>query len=205
MEIAPGLLRWTAPHPEWTPAAAAGGAEGWGEMVGSVLYELPDTVVVIDPLLPPAGERGYFLEWLDGLVGGRPVSVLTTVHWHRRDRTVIAERYRANSSRAWNMVPHGVEQRPLRGAGETLYWLPGVLALVAGDRLIGADGGELRVCPESWLTDVRADRAEVASLMRPLLELQIERVLVSHGEPALRGGHGALALAIAEASEARPT
>jgi hypothetical protein len=35
--------------------------------------------------------------------------------------------------------------------------------------------------------------------MRPLLELPIERVLVSHGEPVLRGGHGALARAIAEA------
>jgi hypothetical protein len=202
MEIAPGLLRWTAPHPDWKPASSAGGAHDWGQMVGSVVYELPDTVVMIDPLLPPAGERERVLEWLDGLVDGRPVSVLTTIHWHRRDRAVMAERYRANSSRAWNMVPRGVEQRPLRGAGETLYWLPGVLTLVAGDRLLGAGGGELRVCPESWLTDVRADRAEVASLMRPLLELRIERVLVSHGAPVLRGGHGALARAIAEAREA---
>ncbi|HTA12619.1 MAG TPA: hypothetical protein VK765_04290 [Solirubrobacteraceae bacterium] len=35
--------------------------------------------------------------------------------------------------------------------------------------------------------------------MRPLLELPIEWVLVSHGEPVLRGGHGALERAIAEA------
>ena len=96
-------------------------------------------------------------------------------------------------------MPHGVEQRPLRGAGETLFWLPGVATLVAGDRLIGDGEGGVLVCPESWLRGVRADRADVAGLLRPLLELPIERVLVSHGEPVLHGGHAALARAIAEA------
>jgi hypothetical protein len=37
--------------------------------------------------------------------------------------------------------------------------------------------------------------------MRPLLELPIERVLVSHGEPVLRGGHAALARALAQAAD----
>jgi hypothetical protein len=167
-----------------------------------VLYELPDTVVLIDPLLP-VRERDAFLAWLDERVAGRAVSILTTIHWHRRDRDELAARYRANSTRAWNRVPAGVEPRQLRGAGEILFWLPSALTLVAGDRLIGAEGGgagtELQVCPESWLTEVSADRAEVAGLLRPLLELPIERVLVSHGQPVLRGGHGALARAIAEA------
>jgi hypothetical protein len=167
-------------------------------MVGSVLYELPGTVVLIDPLLPST-ERAEFLAWLDERVAGRPVSILTSIRWHRRDRKELAERYRANTTRAWNMVPAGVKQRPLRGGGETLFWLPAVAALVAGDRLIGADGGGLRVCPQSWLEDVRANRVELAALMRPLLELPIERVLVSHGEPVLRDGHSALARAIAEA------
>ena len=199
IEITRGLFRWSAPHPDWNPQATPGSSADWEQMVGSVLYELPDTVVLFDPLLPAAEERESFLEWLDERVGGRPVSVLTTIHWHRRDRAQIAERYRANSPRAWNMLPRGVQEWPLRGAGETLYWLPAVLALVAGDRLVGVDGQQLRVCPESWLTRVRANRAEVAGLMRPLLELPIERVLVSHGEPVLRAGHGALARAIAEA------
>jgi hypothetical protein len=172
-------------------------------MVGSVLYELPDIVVLIDPLLPSDG-RARFLGWLDDRVAARAVSVLTTIHWHRRDRAELAERYRQNTSRVWNYVPASVEQRPLRGAGETLFWLPAAATLVAGDRLIGADGEdageELRVCPQSWLTEVRADRADLAGLMRPLLELPIERVLVSHGAPVLHGGHGALARAIAEAA-----
>jgi hypothetical protein len=199
-EIAPGLLRWSAPHPDWSPDAEPGSSSDWGQLVGSVLYELPDVVVLIDPLLPPA-ERAQFLELLDARVAGRPMSILTTIHWHRRDRDELAERYRANTTRAWNYVPPGVEQRPLRGAGETLFWLPAVAALVAGDRLIGDDDGALRVCPQSWLEDVRANRAEVAGLLRPLLELPIERVLVSHGEPTLRVGHAALAGAITEAEQ----
>jgi len=166
-------------------------------MVGSVLYEPRGTVVLIDPLLP-SSERAQFLEWLDTRVAGRQVSVLTTIRWHRRDRRELAERYRANTTRVWNYVPAGVEQRPLHGAGETLFWLPAVATLVAGDRLIGLDGG-VRVCPQSWLEDVRANRADVAGLLRPLLELPIERVLVSHGEPVLRQGHVALEQAIAEA------
>jgi hypothetical protein len=80
-----------------------------------------------------------------------------------------------------------------------MFWLPGVAALVPGDRLIGAPGGGLQVCPESWLDQVSVDRAGLARLLRSLVELPIERVLVSHGEPVLRDGRAALARAIAEA------
>ena len=111
VEIAPGLLRWTAPHPEWDPYAQPGSSGDWGQMVGSVLYELPATVVLIDPLLP-TDDRAQFLEWLDQRVAGRPVSILTTISWHRRDREELAERFRANTTRVWNFIPHGVEERP---------------------------------------------------------------------------------------------
>ncbi len=199
--IAAGLLRWSAPHPEWNPDAEPGSSSDWDPMVGSVLYEVDAMVVLIDPLLPST-EREQFLARLDARIAGRPVSTLTTIHWHRRDRDELAERYRANTTRAWNYVPPGVEQRPLRGAGETLFWLPAVATLVAGDRLIGDGAGGMRVCPQSWLSRVRANRADVAGLLRPLLELPIERILVSHGEPVLSGGHRALERAIAEAESA---
>lgn len=201
MEIAPGLWRWSARHPEWNPQATPGSSGDWDPMVGSVLYELPALVVLIDPLLPSDG-REQFLSWLDERVAGRPVSILTTIRWHRRDRKELAERYRANTTRAWNYLPPGVEQRRLDGAEEILFWLPAVVTLVAGDSLIGGKDGELRVCPQSWLEDVRANRAEVAGMLRALLVLPIERVLVSHGQPTLRGGHKALARAIEEAAGA---
>lgn len=169
-------------------------------MVGSVLYEAPDTVVLFDPLLP-AEDREGFLRELDERVAARPVSVLTTVRWHRRDREPLAERYAGSSRRQWNAVPPGVEQRPLRGAGETVYWLPAVAALVFGDRLIGDGAGGVRLPPEDWLSSERVDRAGLAHLMRPLIELPVERLLVSHGEPVLHGGRAALAHAIREAEQ----
>lgn len=190
------LFRWLAPHPEWREAEHDGGPEDWDRMVGSTYYELPGVAVLIDPLLPAQG-RERFLSWLDERVGGRTVSVLTTIRWHSRDRETLAARYRRAGGPAWNAVPRGVSPKPLRGAGETVYWLPAAQTLVAGDRLLGdeRDGG-LRLCPDSWLEDVTVDRLGLARLLRPLLELPVERVLVSHGEPVLRDGRAALARAI---------
>ena len=196
--IGPGLWRWTAPHPDWTPGAPDGGEEDWQQMVGCVLYDTGDAVALIDPLLPRDG-RERFLAWLDRHAADRPVSILTTIRWHRRDREELARRYSGASARAWNAVRAGVAPHPLRGAGETLFWLPGAAALVTGDRLLGGPHGTLRVCPQSWLSRVRVDRAGLAELLRPLLELPIERLVVSHGEPVLHDGRGALERAIEEA------
>jgi hypothetical protein len=132
--VAPGLYRWTAPHPEWS------GQTTWDRDVACVLYELETIVVLIDPLVP-VDDRDGFEAWIDARVAGRPVSVLTTVRWHSRDREVLAERYRDNTTRAWNYIPPGVEPKPLRGAAETVYWLPAVATLVPGDSLIGAESG----------------------------------------------------------------
>jgi hypothetical protein len=193
VEIVPGLWRWSAAHPEWKPE------DDWGQMVGCVLYELGDVSVLIDPLLPRE-EREEFLGWLDARLAGRVVSVLTTIRWHRRDREALASRYGAGGTpRAWNEVPSGVRPRWLKGAGEIVYWLQGAGALVPGDSLIGDGHGGLALCPEDWLEEERVDRAGLAGLLQALLELPVERVLVSHGEPVLDGGHAPLARGIAEA------
>jgi hypothetical protein len=201
-ELAAGLYRWTAPHPAWRPGAAPGSPDDWPKLVGSVLYEPGEGAVLIDPLLPPPGEqRELLLGWLDERLEGRPVSILTTIRHHRRDRDLLAARYAGRSGRAWNAVPPGVEPKPLRGAGETDYWLPGAGALVFGDRLLGDGRGGAMLCPESWLREVSVDRAGLAHQMRPLIELPVELLLVSHGEPVLRDGRAALARAIREVGE----
>jgi hypothetical protein len=193
VEIVRGLWRWTAAHPEWTPE------DDWGQMVGCVLYELGDTVVVIDPLVP-RDDRDAFLEWLDDRVAGRAVSVLTTIPWHGRDREELAARYGAGGRPgAGNETPAGVRPRSLEGAGEIVYWLEGAATLVPGDSVLGDWRGGLELCPESWLEDEAVDRRGLAALLTPLLELPIERVLVSHGEPVLDGARAALARAIAAA------
>jgi hypothetical protein len=194
VEIVPGLWRWTAPHPAWAPGAEPDSPDDWEQYVGSVLYEAQDATVFIDPLVPRDEDR--FWSWADDRVAGRSVAVLTTLAPHRRSREQVAERYAASTSRAKRNLPSGVESIVLRGAGETMFWLPEHRTLVPGDRILGAPGGGLTLCPESWLYWVRVDRDELRTLLKPLLGLPIERVLVSHGEPVLSGGAEALRMCL---------
>lgn len=190
-EIVSGLWRWTAPHPAWAPGAKPESTADWDELVGCVLYECGDSVVFIDPLIPADAES--FWRWADARVDGRRrVHVLTTLSPHRRSREEVARRYGASTSRARRSVPPEVHPIVLSGAAETMYWLPEIRTLVPGDRLLGAAGGGLRLCPESWLYWVKVDLNGLRSLLEPLLELPVERVVVSHGEPVLRGAHEAL-------------
>jgi hypothetical protein len=197
-EIGPGLYRWTARHPDWRRGSRPESTGDWPAEVGSVAYLAPGALVVIDPLTP-AGEPGFW-DWLDGLAARRKrrVHVLTTIKFHRRSRDEVAGRYGAPTSRARGRLPSGVEAIPIRGMGETMFWIGEHRALVPGDRIIGA-GGVLRPCPESWLgylgRGVTLD--DLRQRLRPLLELPIEAVLVSHGEPATSDGRDALAAALA--------
>lgn len=197
-ELGSGLWRWTALHPEFVPDAKPESPADWPEEVGSVLYDGEDATVLIDPLLP-AGDDG-FLDELDAHVRGRglPAVILTTIKFHRRSRDELARRYSASTSRAKAELPAGVGSVPISGAGETMFWIPAAGALVPGDRVMGAAGGGLRVCPESWLRYLSSGitLADLATRLRPLLELPIESVLVSHGEPVLRDGRAALADAL---------
>ena len=106
VEIVPGLLRWTALHPDWNPQALPDSTEDWDQHVGSVLYETSDTVVLIDPLLPSEDRMG-FLRWLDERIGARPVSILTTIRWHRRDREELSNDSSQDASSATSRMPHG--------------------------------------------------------------------------------------------------
>ena len=49
----------------------------------------------------------------------------------------------------------------------------------------GATAERLRLCPERWL-GVRT-HADLRRTLLPLLELPVQRVLVSHGAPVLAG------------------
>jgi hypothetical protein len=195
--IAAGLWRWTAPHPEWRPGAAPGSAAAWERDVGSVLHVTDQAATFIDALVPEA--EGSFWSWADrrATAAARCVA-LTTIGFHRRSRDRLVDRYGASTSRARDQLPAGVEAVPLRGAGEVSFWMPDLRTLVCGDRLLGASGGGLRLCPESWLgylgTGLTIER--LREILRPLLELPVERVLVSHGEPVLGDGHAALVEAL---------
>lgn len=189
-ELAPGLWRWTAPHPAWAPGAAPGSTGDWGELVGCLLYQSAGGAVFIDPLLPPDSDS--FWEWADRLVSDGPAYVLMTLAPHRRSAKLVADRYGASTSRARRKLPPDVRPIPLAGARETMFWLPSLRALVPGDRLLGAPGGGLMMCPESWLYWVDVDQQGLRALLAPLLDLPIESVVVSHGDPVMSGGVDAL-------------
>lgn len=197
-ELRPGLHRWTADHPEAVPSPKPGSPADWGPAVGSVAYEARDALLLVDPLVPDDG-----WDALDALVArhGRRVAVITTLGFHRRSRPAVVERYGASTSRAKTTLPAGVQSIPIAGAGETMVWLPGSRALIPGDRVIGDDDGGLRLCPESWLRYLPSGmtRAQLGEELRPLLDLPIELVLASHGEPVLAAGRDALRRAIESA------
>jgi glyoxylase-like metal-dependent hydrolase (beta-lactamase superfamily II) len=201
-EIAPRLWRWTGRHEEWE------------EDVGSVYYETEDGVVLVDPILPPEDEV-RFLAQLDREVSGQQVHVLVTVFWHTRHAARMVERYGA---RVWaprrgraaierragrvtdpfrpdDALPGGVQAFPTARAAEVVYWIPEHRALVPGDALLGDGEGGVKMCPRSWLPE-RVDLGTLAESLRPLLDLPVERVLVSHGEPVLENGRSALARAL---------
>ncbi len=185
---ASGLRRWTAHHAEWN------------EAVGCVAIDTDDGLVLVDPLDPPAEL-------------GRPDHVLLTVFWHGRAAADLG------SARVWasgraaaplasrgvtvtdrlgtGELPGGIVAFPTARAGEVVYWLPEQRAVVVGDVLLGAGAkprataDPLRLCPERWLG--KATHADLKSSLRPLLELPVEQVLVSHGEPVTSGGHAVLA------------
>jgi glyoxylase-like metal-dependent hydrolase (beta-lactamase superfamily II) len=185
-EIATGLWRWTAHHPAWTPAD--GGPDGWEQEVGCYLYEGAESVVLFDPLVPME-DRDRFFEALDRDVrrAARPVRILITVDDHRRSSAELADRYDAPIGG----LAAGVEAA-LEAWDERVFWIAEHRAVVFGDVVIARDGGlEL---PRTWIGDESYD--EVVRGLLPLLELPVERVLVTHGEPVLEGGLAALAQAL---------
>jgi glyoxylase-like metal-dependent hydrolase (beta-lactamase superfamily II) len=195
-ELRPGLWRWTAEHPEWDHA------QHWGPDVGSVYAELPDAVVVVDPLVP-AGEDERFWSALDRDVQrlGLPVRVLLTVHWHERSVAAVLDRYDATLWRPEEKgdLPTGVQPEVVKGADwvEAMFFLEPHRALVTGDLLIGKNGGiEL---PIEWFPKAEREWAErelKPELRERLGALPIELVVVSHGEPVLANGAAALDAAL---------
>ena len=198
--IADGLWRWTGYHEEWK------------QEVGCVYVETADAVCLVDPLLPPE-ERGRFFAALDRDVArlGLPVHVLVTVFWHTRNAAELAERYGAEiwapsraraaverragrqvrAFRPGDLLPGRAEAHRTARSNEVVLFLPDYGALVAGDVILGTDDGALRLCPDSWLPDGVDQEALRLSLL-PLLDLPVDHVLVSHGQPVLGTGGDAL-------------
>lgn len=197
-ELRPGLWRWIAYH------------ETWKKDVAAIAVATETELALIDPLL--VGDQWQQLEESRG---DRRLHVLLTIHWHTRSAAEIAAR--VEGARIWahsrnraavarrspitdvfrvgDELPAGLVPLEARPRSEVLYWHPASRALIVGDALLG--GGEngdsrLHTCPGWWLP-ASTDLEDLRDSLRPALDLPVEMVLPSHGEPVLDGGREELA------------
>ena len=211
-ELAPGLYRWTVRHPEWHPG------EFGAEVAAFAVQAAPDHLVVVDPIL--SDDPGPVWELLDGLAGDR-VTVAVTIPYHARDSEQVWRRYRERGAR---IVGHRAVTRRLEDASgfeelapdagdphlrafgigrprrnELPLHLPSHDAIAFGDALVTTPAGDLRIWHHEPVDAGRrrfyAER--FAPTLEPLIALDPQRILVTHGAPILERGREALEAAIA--------
>jgi glyoxylase-like metal-dependent hydrolase (beta-lactamase superfamily II) len=160
------------------------------------------------------------LQVLDGLAADATVHVLVTIGYHVRSAEALCGRYgarvfgpracarRLRDGSLLTVLEPGDEGpagtrafaigRPVRG--ERPLWLPSHRALAFGDALVGTPQGELRLWVQDPVDDRRAHwyRERFAPTLAPLLQLPVQRVLVTHGDPVLEDGAAALRDAVDE-------
>ena len=210
-QLADGLWRWTARHPEWHPGE-------FGSEVASFALSAGSDTLLIDPLLPP--EPDGVLDLIAAQLG-RQLEILITIPYHVRSSEQIRDRFRADVEIAiWghpacrkrladpggfrafdpgDPLPAGVTAhrigKPRRF--ETPLHFPSHRALAFGDAVVELDGA-LRVWSERSVDEevTRFYRERFNPTLEPLLELDVERVLVTHGQPVLEDGRGELESAL---------
>ena len=188
-EIAPGLRRWTACH------------DHWEEDVGSVAVDTADGLVLIDPLAPPADLPS-------------PKHVLLTLYYHARAAAGLKARVWAPARSQQPLRNRGVEAEDA-ATGE----LPGGIVPFPTARAVrgrvlaaGAPRGRRRrrparrgreaarhgraAAPLSPAVAREADARGPAEVAATLLDLPVEHVLVSHGQPVVGNGKRELARAL---------
>jgi glyoxylase-like metal-dependent hydrolase (beta-lactamase superfamily II) len=191
-ELRPGLWYWTAVHPTW-----------YEHVVGSYAWDAGSTLVLLDPLSPPS--------LVDELAAGKEVATVLTCDWHDRSAPELVERLgaavhapaggdgglEAQHFEPDDALPAGLAAYRATHPGEAALWIAEVGALVVGDALITTDG--VLAIPERWLP--KGDSvADVRKRLAPLLELPVELVLTTHGEPVRENGSEALRRALLQSS-----
>jgi hypothetical protein len=215
-QIAPGILRWTVPHPEWRTRIE------WGHEVACYALAHRDELVLVDPLLYAEDDAraAGLVAALDGFVNeARRLDIMITIPYHARSAEPLFWRYRTRlETRIWGhpvVAKRFARETPLtiidpaqpvgRDArafvignprrNEMPLYFPQHKALAVGDAIIGIDG-TLRVWEwekrkPGWYED------RFLPTLQPLLDFDVRHVLVTHGPAAVGDGRAALAAALA--------
>jgi hypothetical protein len=216
-KLSKDLWRWTARHPEWHPGE-------FGKEVACFALRSGDDTVLVDPLLPPdpdpvlqlvednLAERlsilvtiPYHVRSSEEIWQRFRKQVKTTIHGHpacaRRLGKTSGFKPLAPKPGALpaGELPAGITAHPIGKPRrhETPLHIPSHRALVFGDAVAEA-GGRLVVWAGEHV-DARVERfyrERFNPTLEPLLELDFDRVLVTHGQPIRKGGKAALRDAI---------
>lgn len=191
-EIAPGLFHWTAFHPDQRVVVSS--------------YFVESAKVLIDPMLPDDG-----LGWFETR---RPEHVLLTNRYHSRGSAGFAdafgsrvrchraglehvrERVAAEPFEHGEILAGGIEALAVPGEvpDETALFVPDAGGgLTFADILIREGDGPLGFAPDGWYgDDPEPAKARVVEAGRALLTRDFRHLLLTHGDPIVDGGRGAL-------------
>jgi glyoxylase-like metal-dependent hydrolase (beta-lactamase superfamily II) len=194
-EIAPGIGRWVAYHPEWK------------EDVASAVIESAGGLVLVDPQIPDGPEGEAALGGLEAQA--HPPAIVLTVFFHERSAGAIADRIPGttlwvehngvahvespvtNRFRAGDRLPGGLAAWATARDDEVVLWDPASRSLIVGDVMLGRGPEGIQLCPDSWLPN-GVMGSDLAHSLRPLLDLPVERILPGHGEPVVQHAHARL-------------
>jgi len=217
-ELTTGIWRWER-HPHGVPAGEFGGRTSYAITTESEL-------LLLDPLVP--ADDDPVLATLDELVRSR-VRILVTIPYHTRSSESLWRRYRNAKARIYGHPAvasrlgdrsgfeaitggddlAGVARfhaigRPARS--EQPIEIPAVRALVFGDAVVETGDGELHVWEAPLKNEERRSwwRTRHLPTLQRLLDLDIDHVLVTHGQPAIGNGRTALQHALERPPWQRP-
>jgi hypothetical protein len=219
-ELTAGIWRWTARHPDWHPS-------GFGDEVAAFALATADCGLLVDPLLPEEDPEPV-LALIDELAAKR-LAVLITIPYHVRSAEEIWRRHpkrttihghpaavkRLKDTSAFVPIEPGAQTLPARVTAHSIgsprryehpLYVPEHDALAFGDAVVEVDGA-LRVW-EQVPADAKRERwyrERFLPTLEPLLDLDADRVLVTHGEPVLKSGRANLKKALAAEPWSRHT
>jgi hypothetical protein len=217
-EIVAGIWRWERGPPGLRP----------GEFGARTSYavQTPRLTLLIDPVAHK--DHDPVLDELDDLVQPR-VQILVTMPFHTRSAEAVWRRYRTAGAMihghrdvatrltdssgfraaAGGDEVDGVARFHTIGApprSEQPIEIPAVRAIVFGDSVVETGTGELRV----WESELDSERRRrwwresYLPTLERLTKLEIDHVLVTHGEPVVGWGPAALRRALERGPWQRP-